>query len=89
MTDKIVNLPRTGDAIAHLSEALHLLNQALDGKKSEWQRKEEKYKADIADNAERLEMLKTSSQKVVNNINQVMLKLDNVLKNDGASNSNN
>lgn len=89
MSDKIVNLPHTGDAIANLSEALHLLNQAIDGKKSEWQRKEEKYKADLADNAERLEMLKASSQKVVNNINQVMLKLDNVLKNDGASNSNN
>jgi len=89
MTEKNADFTQTSAAIAELSEALAQLDSVVCGKKNELQRKEKKYQAEIKDSETKLNLLKASSQKIINNINQVMLKLDNVLENDGSGNNHN
>lgn len=89
MTEKNADFPRTSAAFADLSAALAQLNNAIDNKKGELAQKEKKHLSELKDNENRLNLLKASSQNIINNINQVMTRLDNVLENDGTSNNNN
>ena len=89
MTEKNAELPQTSAAIAVLSDALARLNSAIGSKKDELARKEKRYGAELKDSEARLELLKASSRKIIDNINTVMTRLDKVLENDGTSNDNN
>ena len=89
MTEKNAELPQTSAAIAGLSDALARLNSAIGSKKDEMARKEKRYGAELKDSEARLELLKASSRKIIDNINTVMTRLDKVLENDGTSNDNN
>lgn len=89
MTEKNADFPRTSAAFADLSAALAQLNSAIDSKKSELAQREKKCQAEFKSTEDRLNLLKASSQNIINNINQVMTRLDNVLENDGSSNNNN
>ena len=60
-----------------------------DRQKDELARKEKRYGAELKDSEARLELLKASSRKIIDNINTVMTRLDKVLENDGTSNDNN
>ena len=62
---------------------------AIGSKKDELARKEKRYGAELKDSEARLELLKASSRKIIDNINTVMTRLDKVLENDGTSNDNN
>ena len=89
MTEKNAELPQKSAAIAGLSDALARLNSAIGSKKDELARKEKRYGAELKDSEARLELLKASSRKIIDNINTVMTRLDKVLENDGTSNDNN
>ena len=89
MTEKNTDLPETSAALAGLSSALQNLSLVLSSKKTELTQREEKHNDALKDSETRLDILKQSSQKIINNIDAVMSRLDKVLENDGASNRNN
>ena len=89
MTEKNADFPRTTAAFADLSAALAQLDNAIDNKKSELAQKAKNHQSELKENEARLNLLKNSSQNIINNINQVMIRLDNVLENNGTSNNNN
>ena len=90
MTDtKKIELPQTENALAELSAALVKLEEIFDEKKNSWSLEKKNLIAEAQENAENLEMLKTSSQNIILNIDSVITKLDKVLENDGSSNNNN
>ena len=89
MNEKNTDLPQTNAALAGLSAALQNLSTAMSSKKAELAQREKQHTKELADSESKLEILKASSQKIINNIDAVMTRLDKVLENDGASNSNN
>lgn len=86
---KKIELSQTGNALAELSDVLVRLNTILDEKKDRLSNAKRKSEAELSDNNKRLEMLKSSSQNIIKNIDAVIVKLDKVLENDGTSNNNN
>ena len=86
---KKIELSQTGNALAELSDVLVKLNTILDEKKDRLSNAKRKSEAELSDNNKRLEMLKSSSQNIIKNIDAVIVKLDKVLENDGTSNNNN
>lgn len=86
---KKIELSQTGNALAELSDVLVKLNTILDEKKDRLGNAKRKSEAELSDNNKRLEMLKSSSQNIIKNIDAVIVKLDKVLENDGTSNNNN
>ena len=86
---KKIELSQTGNALAELSDVLVKLNTILDEKKDRLSNAKIKSEAELSDNNKRLEMLKSSSQNIIKNIDAVIVKLDKVLENDGTSNNNN
>lgn len=89
MNEKNTDLPQTNAALAGLSAALQNLSSVTGSKKAELSLREKKHSEELKDSESRLEILKEASQKIINNIDAVMARLDKVLENDGASNSNN
>lgn len=89
MNEKNTDLPQTNAALAGLSAALQNLSSVTGSKKTELSLREKKHSEELKDSESRLEILKEASQKIISNIDAVMARLDKVLENDGASNSNN
>lgn len=85
---KKIEFNQTGNALAELSEVLVKLNSIIDEKKDQISSAQKKQESELNDNSKRLEILKTSSQNIINNIDAVITKLDKVLENDGTSNNN-
>lgn len=85
---KKIEFNQTGNALAELSEVLVKLNSIIDEKKDQISSAKKKQESELNDNSKRLEILKTSSQNIINNIDAVITKLDKVLENDGTSNNN-
>lgn len=85
---KKIEFNQTGNALAELSEVLVKLNSIIDEKKDQIGSAKKKQESELNDNSKRLEILKTSSQNIINNIDAVITKLDKVLENDGTSNNN-
>lgn len=86
---KKIELSQTGNALAELSDVLIKLNTILDEKKDQLDTAKKKQEAELGDNNKRLQILKSSSQNIIKNIDAVIVKLDKVLENDGSSNNNN
>lgn len=86
---KKIELSQTGNALAELSDVLIKLNTILDEKKDQLDTAKKKQESELGDNNKRLQILKSSSQNIIKNIDAVIVKLDKVLENDGTSNNNN
>lgn len=86
---KKIELSQTGNALAELSDVLVKLNSILDEKKDKLDAAQKSNEAELNDSNKRLEILKSSSQNIIKNIDAVIVKLDKVLENDGTSNNNN
>ena len=86
---KKIELSQTGNALAELSDVLIKLNTILDEKKDQLDTAKKKQEAELGDNNKRLQILKSSSQNIIKNIDAVIVKLDKILENDGTSNNNN
>ncbi len=86
---KKIEFTQTGNALAELSEVLVKLNGIIDEKKDQLSSAKKKQESELSDNSKRLEILKSSSQNIIKNIDAVITKLDKVLENDGTSNNNN
>lgn len=86
---KKIELSQTGNALVELSDVLIKLNTILDEKKDQLDTAKKKQEAELGDNNKRLQILKSSSQNIIKNIDAVIVKLDKVLENDGTSNNNN
>ncbi len=90
MTDaKKIEFSQTNNALAELSDVLVKLNVILDEKKDKLALSQKKIEAERKDNSKRLEILKSSSENIIRNIDAVIMKLDKVLENDGTGNNNN
>lgn len=90
MTDtKKIEFAQTNNALAELSDVLIKLNEILDEKKDKLSISKKKLDLEKEDSSKRLEVLKSSSQNIIKNIDAVITKLDKVLENDGTSNNNN
>ena len=89
MTDaKKIEFSQTNNALAELSDVLVKLNGILDEKKDKLALSQKKIEAERKDNSKRLEILKSSSENIIRNIDAVIMKLDKVLENDGTGNNN-
>lgn len=86
---KKIELSQTGNALAELSDVLIKLNTILDEKKDQLDTAKKKQEAELGNNNKRLQILKSSSQNIIKNIDAVIVKLDKVLENNGTSNNNN
>ncbi len=86
---KKIEFTQTGNALAELSEVLVKLNGIIDEKKDQLSSAKKKQESELSDNSKRLEILKSSSQNIIKNIDAVIMKLDKVLENDDTSNNNN
>lgn len=80
---------QTNDALAELSELLVKLNESATEKKKQLVAQDTTQKAERFEIEQRLELLRASSQNIINNVDNVITKLDKVLVNDGTSNNNN
>ena len=90
MTDaKKIEFSQTNNALAELSDVLVKLNGILHEKKDKLALSQKKIEAERKDNSKRLEILKSSSENIIRNIDAVIMKLDKVLENDGTGNNNN
>lgn len=90
MTDaKKIEFSQTNNALAELSDVLVKLNGILDEKKDKLALSQKKIETERKDNSKRLEILKSSSENIIRNIDAVIMKLDKVLENDGTGNNNN
>lgn len=86
---KKIELTQTQNALAELSDVLVKLSDVLDEKKNAWNAEKKALANQAKEDSENLELLKTASQNIIHNIDNVISKLDKVLENDGTSNDNN
>lgn len=86
---KKIELTQTENALAELSNVLVKLSDVLDDKKIAWNTEKKALASQAKEDSENLELLKTASQNIIQNIDNVISKLDKVLENDGTSNNNN
>lgn len=86
---KKIELTQTENALAELSNVLVRLSDVLDEKKNAWNAEKKALTNQAKEDSENLALLKTASQNIIQNIDNVISKLDKVLENDGSSNDNN
>lgn len=89
MEAKNIDLIKTGNAIADLNEALLKLNTTISTKQDELKKKSLSNDLALREKEKSLELLKNSSEQIINQIDGVITKLDKVLENNGSSNDNN
>ncbi len=89
MTEKNSELPLTNSALESLHQALDKLNGVLNDKSQQIEQSQKLYKKELDEREKQLNLLKSSSQNIMNNINSVISRLDKVLENDGSSYDNN
>lgn len=88
MTEKKFELPQTNDALAELSDTLVNLNNVL-AAKNELKNAEKQNDALLKSRERQLALLKEASENVLGNIDEMIVKLDKVLENNGTGNDNN
>ncbi len=89
MDAKKIDLARTNDALSALSEALNNLSTTVAAKKNDLKNDAKQQNALLKDRENRLEILTSSSENILSNIDEIIKKLDKVLDNNGSSNDNN
>lgn len=89
MTEKNSELPLTNSALEGLHQALDTLNSVLCDKSQQIAQSQKFYKKELDEREKQLNLLKTSSQNIMDNINSVISRLDKVLENDGSGYDNN
>lgn len=89
MDAKKIDLARTNDALSALSEALNNLSTTVAAKKNDLKNDAKQQNALLKDRENRLEILTSSSENILSNIDEIIKKLDKVLDNNGTSNDNN
>jgi len=89
MDAKKIDLARTNEALSALSEALTNLSTAAAAKKNDLKNAEKQQSALLKDRENRLEILTSSSENILHNIDEIIKKLDKVLDDNGSGNDNN
>ncbi len=89
MSDKNFDLPQINQALADLSEVIIELNNAVAAKKAEIKNSAKATENQLKEKDAKLNILRESSQNVLDNIGTIITKLDKVLENNGSSNNNN
>ena len=89
MSDKNFDLPQINQALADLSEVIIELNNAVASKKAEIKNSAKATENQLKEKDAKLNILRESSQNVLDNIGTIITKLDKVLENNGSSNNNN
>lgn len=89
MSDKNFDLPQINQALADLSEVIIELNNAVAAKKAEIKNNVKATENQLKEKDAKLNILRESSQNVLDNIGTIITKLDKVLENNGSSNNNN
>lgn len=89
MSDKNFDLPQINQALADLSEVIIELNNAVAAKKAEIKNSAKTTENQLKEKDAKLNILRESSQNVLDNIGTIITKLDKVLENNGSSNNNN
>lgn len=89
MSDKNFDLPQINQALADLSEVIIELNNAVASKKAEIKNNVKATENQLKEKDAKLNILRESSQNVLDNIGTIITKLDKVLENNGSSNNNN
>lgn len=79
MSDIFSNLPQTQRAIAELQEAVASADAKILNQKSDIEKRERKAKIELSHKTESLEELKATSEKILNNIEDIITKLKKVL----------
>ncbi len=89
MEAKKIDFSHTSEALSELSEALSNLSAATAAKKNELKNAEKQQGLLLKDRENRLEILTTSSENILSNIDGIIENLNKVLEDDGTSNDNN
>ena len=86
---KKVNLSKSIDACNQLSNALVMLETALDQKKKSLDEAKADFDKKLADKEAAFESLKLSATQTLASMEDIINKLNNVLDKDGSGNNNN
>lgn len=86
---KKVNLSKSIDACNQLSNALVMLETALDQKKKSLDEAKADFNKQLADKEASFESLKLSAAQALASMEDIINKLNNVLDKDGSGNNNN
>lgn len=86
---KKVNLSKSIDACNQLSNALVMLETALDQKKKSLDEAKADFNKQLADKEATFESLKLSANQALASMEDIINKLNNVLDKDGSGNNNN
>lgn len=86
---KKVNLSKSIDACNQLSNALVMLETALDQKKKSLDEAKADFNKQLADKEAAFESLKFSATQALASMEDIINKLNNVLDKDGSGNNNN
>lgn len=86
---KKVNLSKSIDACNQLSNALVMLETALDQKKKSLDEAKADFNKQLADKEAAFESLKLSAAQALASMENIINKLNNVLDKDGSGNNNN
>lgn len=86
---KKVNLSKSIDACNQLSNALVMLETALDQKKKSLDEAKADFNKQLADKEAAFESLKLSANQALASMEDIIYKLNNVLDKDGSGNNNN
>ena len=86
---KKVNLSKSIDACNQLSNALVMLETALDQKKKSLDEAKADFSKQLADKEASFESLKLSAAQALASMEDIINKLNNVLDKDGSGNNNN
>lgn len=86
---KKVNLSKSIDACNQLSNALVMLETALDQKKKSLDEAKADFNKQLADKEASFESLKLSAAQALASMEDIIYKLNNVLDKDGSGNNNN
>ena len=86
---KKVNLSKSIDACNQLSNALVMLETALDQKKKSLDVAKADFNKQLADKEAAFESLKLSAAQALASMEDIINKLNNVLDKDGSGNNNN
>lgn len=86
---KKVNLSKSIDACNQLSNALVMLETALDQKQKSLDEAKADFNKQLADKEASFESLKLSATQALASMEDIIYKLNNVLDKDGSGNNNN
>lgn len=88
MTDNIFDFARTSQALGSLSETVIRLDAALKNKRQRIADTLQEQRLRLQDKDKRLEELRAASANVLDNIDGIIGRLDEILENNGTGNDN-